>query len=118
DSVRLNQVLTNILSNAIKYTHRGKVTLTVAEHEDDRILFSIADTGIGISQVDKDKVFDEFYQVEGSMGGSSHGFGLGLAITRQLVHLLKGEISVESQTNIGTTFNVTFPIVYEESTNS
>ena len=109
DSVRLNQVLTNLLSNAIKFTHQGSVSLTVTEYERDKIVFRITDTGIGISQAEKDRVFDEFYQVEGSMGGSSHGFGLGLAITRQLVYLLKGEISVESQPNQGTTFSVVLP---------
>ena len=108
DEGRLRQVLLSLLNNAIKFTARGSVILSVqhggATEAGERLRFSVADTGIGIARDKQDRLFRRFSQVEGSIGRDFGGTGLGLAISRQLVDLMGGEIGVLSDEGVGATF--------------
>ena len=118
DQIRLRQVLLNLTSNAIKYTERGSVTLRLAqlmEHQDGRqpvgsFRFEIIDTGIGISQLDRQRLFERFSQLDGSHARRASGTGLGLAITKQLTELMGGEIGCDSKPGQGSTFWVMLPL--------
>jgi signal transduction histidine kinase/DNA-binding response OmpR family regulator len=112
DRMKLQQVLINLLSNAIKFTQEGEVKVRAARAS-DRILISVSDTGPGISESDLPKIFEEFRQVGSAARTSRSGTGLGLTITRRLVELLGGEISVTSVAGSGSTFTVTMPIEIE-----
>ncbi len=106
DIVRLNQVLTNLVSNAIKFTDEGKVQLDlqpvgISDHE-IRLSIKITDTGIGIAPEDAERLFDSFTQADTSTSRKYGGTGLGLAITRQLVELMGGTISLNSEVGAGT----------------
>ena len=108
DRSKFKQVLLNLLSNAIKFTDQGQVQLVVHAPRDGHLHCAISDTGTGIAAGDLDKVFDEFQQVGDSSDDASEkpqGTGLGLAICKRLIALLGGEISVESQPGIGSTFS-------------
>lgn len=108
DEARLRQVLLNLLNNAIKFTARGSVTLSVqhggATEAGERLRFSVADTGIGIARDKQDRLFKRFSQVDGSIERDFGGTGLGLAICKQLVDLMGGEIGVLSEQGVGATF--------------
>lgn len=112
DRMKLQQILINLLSNAIKFTQEGEVKVR-AVRASDRILISVSDTGPGISETDLPKIFEEFRQVGSSARTSRSGTGLGLTITRRLVELLGGEISVTSSLGSGSTFIVTLPVEIE-----
>ncbi|MGA9771037.1 MAG: response regulator [Blastocatellia bacterium] len=112
DRMKLQQVLINLLSNAIKFTQEGEVKVRAARAS-DRILISVSDTGPGIAESDLPKIFEEFRQVGSSARTSRSGTGLGLTITRRLVELLGGEISVTSSLGSGSTFIVTLPVEIE-----
>ncbi|MEM7585735.1 MAG: ATP-binding protein [Acidobacteriota bacterium] len=119
DSVRLRQILSNLLSNAIKYTERGSVQLVVESdvgpaasppgQRDTTLSFSVVDTGIGISEADQQNLFRRFTQFDTSAVRPA-GFGLGLSITRQLVELMAGEVTVASRVGQGSTFTVRLPV--------
>lgn len=109
DPVRVRQIITNLVSNAIKFTDEGQVTLGIWELPEGRILMSVHDTGVGIDPVDQERVFQEFWQVNQSSTRSHGGAGLGLAIVRALVELMQGAIAVESTIDHGTTFRVELP---------
>ena len=109
DAHRLRQVLLNLLSNACKFTEDGTVTLVARPRGDARVDFVVADTGIGIETADLARIFDPFVQVDDSPTRAHGGTGLGLALTRELVQLLGGEITVVSAPGAGTTFTVTVP---------
>ena len=113
DELRIRQILINILGNAIKFTNKGGVTLKVQELDiNDEIveyMFEISDTGIGMSKEFQDKLFDPFSQEHSNGRTKYQGTGLGMSITKELVDLLKGTISVESELNKGTTFKVKIP---------
>ncbi len=113
DPVRLRQIITNLVGNAIKFTERGDVVLRVEREsqteEQTRLLFSVQDTGIGIPPEKQDLIFDAFTQVDGSSTRRYGGTGLGLAITRRLVELMGGRIWVESHVGQGTTFYLLIP---------
>ena len=106
DSSRVRQVLLNLLTNAIKFTDAGGVTITVS-HEtgpEGRLRISVADTGVGIPADRLDRLFQRFSQVDGSITRQYGGTGLGLAISRRLTEMMGGEIGVESEAGAGSTF--------------
>lgn len=109
DGMRLEQVLTNLIENSIRYTNKGKIVFRSWANR-DTIFISIKDTGIGIPEDDLPLIFDRFYRVEKSRSRQMGGTGLGLAIVKELVHLLGGSIKVESQRGIGTEFIISLPI--------
>lgn len=116
DPGRLRQILLNLVGNAIKFTDHGRVGLNLThEARDDgrvRLVFAVADTGIGIVQDAIDRMFQEFTQADGSISRRFGGSGLGLTICRRLVELMGGSIGVESQPGVGSKFrfDVTLPI--------
>jgi signal transduction histidine kinase len=105
DESRLRQVLLNLYSNAIKFTNSGSVTVKVREVDDDRVQFSVSDTGVGIPAEQAELIFEEFRQSEGGSRDPRAGAGLGLAICRQLMGLMNGKIWVESVVGEGSTFH-------------
>lgn len=114
DPNRLQQVLNNLLSNAVKFTDLGEVELKVSrkviENNQVILFFSITDSGIGISEEEKDRLFKSFSQVDGSYTRKYGGTGLGLAISRQFVEMMDGEIWVESEKGKGSSFKFTIKL--------
>jgi signal transduction histidine kinase/DNA-binding response OmpR family regulator len=116
DPMRLRQVLLNLLSNACKFTKEGEVTLSVVRtkaSERDWIEFTVADTGIGMTAQQQDRLFEDFTQADSSTARRYGGTGLGLAITRRLVHMMGGEVTVASELGSGSRFIVRLPAVAE-----
>ena len=109
DSYRIQQILTNIISNAVKFTHQGSVTVK-AIYSDNEVSLKIIDTGIGINTKDKKEVFKEFVQVHDTGDTIYGGSGLGLNISKRLVDLLSGSIDLESELGKGTTFFIKIPL--------
>ena len=109
---RMRQVLNNLIGNAVKFTHEGEVAVNV-KSEGNAIVFDVSDTGIGMTGDQVDKVFDPFSQADASMSRKYGGTGLGTTISKQLVELMGGEISVRSKKGQGTTFSFTLP--FEET---
>jgi signal transduction histidine kinase/ligand-binding sensor domain-containing protein len=109
DEDRLEQVLHNLVGNAVKFTESGKVTVS-AEVRDDMVYIRVADTGIGIPEEKFERIFESFAQVEGSMDRVYGGTGLGLAVTKKLVELHGGKIWVESTPGKGSCFTFTLPV--------
>ncbi|WP_100643180.1 PAS domain-containing hybrid sensor histidine kinase/response regulator [Alteromonas facilis] len=109
DPVRIRQIIMNLISNALKCTDMGVISLNV-EHNDNDILFSVSDTGIGIPEDAISTLFDKFTQVDGSSTRSRGGTGLGLSICKELAVLLGGNITVESQLGKGSTFTLHIPL--------
>jgi signal transduction histidine kinase len=114
DPIRLKQVADNLISNAIKFTEEGKVTVNVRKENDDTWSFAVIDTGIGIPSHALEYIFDEFRQVDGSTLREHGGTGLGLAIVRNLVVMMGGKIRVSSTVGEGSKFSVHLPLVTEE----
>lgn len=112
DPLRLEQILKNFLSNAIKFTENGAVTLTVSPAGDGHIAFSVRDTGIGMAEDQLEVIFEAFRQAEGAINRKYGGTGLGLSISRELTHLLGGRIEVDSVKGEGSTFTVTVPLQF------
>jgi signal transduction histidine kinase len=106
DRGRLIQVLLNLVSNAIKFTDEGWVRISAEETSDGRVALRVADTGRGIPRGRLDAIFEPFIQVRPHKGEDRGGVGLGLAITRELMRLMHGELSVESEVDRGSTFTV------------
>jgi PAS domain S-box-containing protein len=108
DPLRLGQVLKNLVGNAVKFTAQGEVILKITEKHNDgqkiTLEFSIEDSGIGLSEIQKEKLFNSFYQADSSTTRKYGGTGLGLAISRQLIELMGGEIQVESRLEKGSRF--------------
>jgi PAS domain S-box-containing protein len=107
DPLKLKQILYNLLSNAVKFTDAGGVARVEALQEKETVVIRVSDTGIGIAPEDLVTLFEEFRQVDSSLTRKHEGTGLGLALTKRLVELHGGEISVESELGKGTTFTVT-----------
>lgn len=106
----LRQLLTNLLDNAIKYSHKGgRIDLKVAPMNKS-IQFEISDTGIGIPQEHIPRIFERFYRVDPARSREMGGTGLGLAIVKHIVHLHHGSIKVESTVNAGSKFIITIPL--------
>ncbi|MFW1528221.1 ATP-binding protein [Vibrio parahaemolyticus] len=110
DSTRLSQILFNLIGNAIKFTDSGSVSVSVAE-ENDEVVVSIYDTGIGISRAKQAHLFTAFHQGDRSITRRFGGTGLGLAITKHLVEMMRGEISVKSRENEGSDFTIRIPVL-------
>jgi signal transduction histidine kinase/ActR/RegA family two-component response regulator len=111
DAARIKQILTNLLSNALKFTQSGRVTLTVARGAlDDRCYFEVRDTGVGFEPRDAERLFDRFEQADGSITRKFGGTGLGLAICRQLAGLMGGMISAAGQPGVGAVFTLVVPL--------
>ncbi len=108
DPLRLGQVLLTLTGNAIKFTEKGSVTVTLRQIEesasDVQLRFEVHDTGIGISVADRQRIFTAFEQADGSMTRKHGGTGLGLAICKRLVIMMRGNVGVDSQPGIGSTF--------------
>jgi PAS domain S-box-containing protein len=113
DDLRFNQIMSNLISNAIKFTSRGSVTIS-AEVKSNKVYISVKDTGIGIPKEYFPHLFEFFRQAEEGYNRNFEGAGLGLAITKKLVTMMNGEIYVESELNKGSNFTVVFPIVMSE----
>jgi CheY-like chemotaxis protein len=112
---RIRQVLMNILGNAIKFTEKGYVTLTVSKRQDGKIHFSVKDSGIGIAAERLKHIFDPFTQADASMSRRFGGTGLGTSISKQLVTLMGGEMHVTSEINVGTCFSFDLPLIEAEA---
>ncbi|MBF3376958.1 response regulator [Leptospira borgpetersenii] len=110
DPQRLDQILKNLISNALKFTERGRIQLEVKRQNSDKILFSVIDSGIGIPEEKYSAIFEAFQQVDGSTSRKYGGTGLGLSISRELAGLLGGEIHLKSKVNKGSTFSLLLPI--------
>jgi signal transduction histidine kinase len=111
DPLRLQQIVVNLLSNAVRYTEIGSVTITCQLKSSEEWLLSVADTGIGIAPEEQSHIFDPYYRVKTSQAPTSiDGTGLGLAIVARLVHLLQGKIELVSQVGIGSSFTLTLPL--------
>ncbi len=118
DSLKLRQVLLNLINNAIKFTEKGSVSIsTKLLHLNDsemRVQFKITDTGVGISEDGKKQLFSKFYK--GALDSNIEGTGLGLSITKNLIVLMGGEIKFESQENIGSSFYFEIPFKHWQKT--
>ncbi|MDR6532562.1 PAS domain S-box-containing protein [Caulobacter rhizosphaerae] len=110
DDARLRQVLTNLVSNAVKFTDRGRVTLDVAVEADERARFSVRDTGIGFDAAEKSRIFERFQQADASFTRRFGGTGLGLAISREVVELMGGVLCCDSAPGEGSTFWFSLPL--------
>ncbi|MDQ3585374.1 MAG: ATP-binding protein [Acidobacteriota bacterium] len=111
DHAKLRRVIVNLLSNALKFTPKGgEITLSATLIDTDRVRLSVTDTGIGIAPEDLDRLFDKYEQARNRATHKEKGTGLGLYITKQLVELHGGEITVVSQVGKGSTFSFTLPI--------
>jgi PAS domain S-box-containing protein len=114
DELRIKQILNNLLSNAFKYTDSGKVSLSISIEPSDKpsmttLLFRVSDTGQGMTREQLDKLFDEYTRFNLEANRATEGAGLGMNITRRLVELMNGEISVESEQGKGSVFTVRLP---------
>ncbi|MCF8366258.1 MAG: response regulator [Bacteroidales bacterium] len=123
DSLRLQQILRNLLSNAIKFTHEGSVNLKIKRPKklsddlenkgleiDSTVVFEVRDTGIGIPEQQQKTIFEAFTQADGTTSRKYGGTGLGLTISRNLAHILGGDIEMQSSENNGTTFTLYLPV--------
>jgi signal transduction histidine kinase/CheY-like chemotaxis protein len=113
DEAKVSQVLRNFISNALKFTERGEIRVSVvADRSRDTVVFAVADTGIGVAPEDQERIFQDFIQIENSLQGRAKGTGLGLPLCRKLAQLLGGHVSVTSAPGLGSKFSLTIPCVY------
>ncbi|MGD0132953.1 MAG: ATP-binding protein [Bryobacteraceae bacterium] len=116
DEGKISQILRNFISNALKFTERGEVRISASQTGDSHVVFSVADTGIGIEPQDQQRIFQDFTQVDNPIQRRVKGTGLGLPLSKQLAILLGGEVSVQSHLGIGSTFTVRIPARFEPRT--
>lgn len=112
DRLRLEQILKNLLSNALKFTTAGSIELRVIAPSKDRVLFQVKDSGIGIATDKQEYIFEAFQQADGSTRRKFGGTGLGLSISKELSKLLNGELTLESKLNHGSTFTLMLPVSF------
>lgn len=114
DQQRLRQILVNLLSNAVKFTETGEITLYLSGKKDafghEKLCFTVADTGIGISKEQVEKVFTKYAQANAGISRKYGGNGLGLSISQDLAHLMQGDIAVKSWPGMGSHFILTLPL--------
>ncbi len=108
DNTKLNQILTNLIGNALKFTKKGSINIKCCK-KDSNLEFSVSDTGIGIPPEYHERIFDRFYQVNNDLTRINEGTGLGLSISKAYVELMGGHISLTSEPGIGTVFNFSIP---------
>ncbi|HEY9668564.1 MAG TPA: HAMP domain-containing sensor histidine kinase [Coleofasciculaceae cyanobacterium] len=116
DPLRLQQIITNLLSNAIRYTEAGTIQLTCQMRSHNQYSITVSDSGVGIAPEDQARIFDPFFRASNSDIQVPDSTGLGLAIVSQLVKLMQGEIELVSQVGLGSTFCVILPLEVNEST--
>ena len=114
DEAKVSQILRNFISNALKFTEAGSVTVS-ARADDEAVMFCVADTGIGVAPEDQERIFEEFVQVRSRLQGRVKGTGLGLPLCRCLATALGGEVSVESELGAGARFFLRLPLRYVEA---
>jgi CheY-like chemotaxis protein/anti-sigma regulatory factor (Ser/Thr protein kinase) len=112
DEGKVSQILRNFLSNALKFTERGEVRVS-ASVLGDRACFCVADTGIGIAPEDRERIFQDFVQLDGPLQRQVKGTGLGLPLSKKLAQLLRGDVSVASTPGLGSTFSLDIPLRWE-----
>ncbi|HZP48516.1 MAG TPA: ATP-binding protein [Vicinamibacterales bacterium] len=110
DRQKVKQILLNLLSNALKFTHHGSITIAAKLGRDKTMQLSVADTGIGIAAADHDRIFEDFRQLDNSPTRAYGGTGLGLSICRRLAQMLDGKLTMQSQLGRGSTFTLSLPI--------
>tara|TARA_R110000796_G_scaffold88164_1_gene189707 strand:- start:21753 stop:25217 length:3465 start_codon:yes stop_codon:yes gene_type:complete len=115
DPQRLEQVLKNLLANAIKFTENGSVTLSIGSLSDNQIAISVTDTGIGIAEDQQARIFEAFHQADSTISRKFGGTGLGLSISREVVRLLGGTLHLKSSLGAGSTFTVVMPQVFDST---
>jgi CheY-like chemotaxis protein len=118
DSQRLNQVLKNLLSNALKFTEEGEISIDVQRQNDTHIAISVTDTGIGIPEAKQMAIFEAFQQADGGTSRKYGGTGLGLSISRELAKLLHGHIKLSSKPKEGSVFTLVIPIEIQPTSES
>src|SRR5215470_11397840 len=116
DEAKVSQILRNFISNALKFTERGEVRVAASLGHDETVVFSVADTGIGIAPADQERIFEEWAQVEGQLQKSVKGTGLGLPLSRKFAQLLGGDVYVKSDVGNGATFFAAVPINFNGQT--
>jgi signal transduction histidine kinase len=110
DDGKLSQILRNFISNALKFTMKGEVRVTARLEGDDRITFSVADSGVGIAPEFHSSIFEDFAQVRSPLQKRLRGTGLGLSLSKKLAELLGGSVGLESEPGKGSVFSVTIPV--------
>ena len=113
DEGKISQILRNFLSNALKFTERGEIRVSVTTGEGGMVVFSVADTGIGIAPENQELIFKEWTQIEGPLQKKAKGSGLGLPLSRKLAQLLGGDVYVKSTPGLGSTFFLSVPSRFE-----
>ncbi len=113
DGLRIQQILTNLVSNAIRYTESGSIQVTCQKLDDVSWCLAVTDTGIGIPSERQSQIFEPYFQV-GARPSSDDSTGLGLAIIKRIISLMAGTVEVESRLGEGSTFTVTLPLTYED----
>lgn len=114
DEDKFQQVMTNLIDNAAKYSVNGKTVLVSTGISENMILIKVKDEGVGIKKEDRDKIFKKFSRLENHLTSTTQGNGLGLYITKQLVERMHGDIDFESEEGKGTVFIVRFPVYNQE----
>ncbi|MGA3348164.1 MAG: ATP-binding protein [Candidatus Sulfotelmatobacter sp.] len=116
DEAKVSQILRNFISNALKFTERGEVRVSATRGQADTVIFTVADTGIGISPEDQDRIFQEWTQIDGKLQRTVKGTGLGLPLSKKFAQLLGGDAQVRSQLGTGSTFFAVIPIHFSGET--
>ena len=114
DEDKFQQIMTNLIDNAGKYSEKGSSVMVSTSSEGDSVVISVKDEGVGIKEEDLDKIYGKFCRLENHLTSKTQGNGLGLYITKALTESMKGQISVKSTINEGTTFTVKFPVYSTE----
>jgi signal transduction histidine kinase len=115
DAIQMRRVFDNLLSNACKFTQAGGSVTVRLSRDGGQAVFEVADTGIGIPADKLDRIFERFYQVDGSATRRYGGVGLGLALVKEIVEAHRGQVTAQSQLGEGTTFRITLPVMPENS---
>lgn len=116
DESFLRLVITNLVDNAVKFTQKGRISVSLSKdiNRSGFAIIQVSDTGIGISKKNLDKIFNAFTQESEGVGRSHEGIGVGLTLVRQMTRMMGGEVSVESEKNVGSTFTIGFPTINED----